>query len=145
MKKFAVVLTLLVMAALTPAEQAENPANSILVSGRAVVFFEPSWDEYMALPETGKDAINAELYDFAHSRFQVLSYLEENGIQAISTSSRIIQIRMARDEVITYLRTDFDHDFGLIMTDGQNEPKVFLGAAGASELKSMFEEYFGLE
>jgi hypothetical protein len=45
----------------------------------------------------------------------------------------------------TPLRSDFDHDFGLIMTDGQNEPKVLPGAAGASELKSMFEEYFGVQ
>jgi len=36
------------------------------------------------------------------------------------------------------------HAFGLIMTDGQKEPKVFLGAATTSQLKSMFEEYFGL-
>jgi hypothetical protein len=30
------------------------------------------------------------------------------------------------------------------MTDGLKEPKVFLGAAAASDLRSMFEEYFGL-
>jgi len=30
------------------------------------------------------------------------------------------------------------------MTDGQKEPKVFLGAATTSQLKSMFEKYVDL-
>ena len=30
------------------------------------------------------------------------------------------------------------------MTDGMNEPEVFLGAATESELIRMFEVYFGL-
>jgi len=133
------------MAASVLAEQSGSIANSVYISGRAVVFFGPSWDEYVALPEKDKYAIGAELYDFAHSRLQMLSYLEANGIQGISTASQNIQIQIAPNEVIHYLRSDFDHAFGLILTDGQNEPKVFLGAANESELKSMFAEYFGLQ
>ena len=145
MKKFAIVFILLFMAASVAAGQAGKAANSISISGRAVVFFAPSWDEYVALPEKDKDAIDEELYDFAHSQIQVLSYLEANGIQAVSTASQNIQIQIAPNEVIYYFRSDFDHPFGLIMTDGLNEPKIFLGAAKESELKSMFAEFFSLQ
>ena len=145
MKKFATVFILLLMAASVTAEQGGKDAKSIYVSGRAVVFFAPSWDEYVALPEKDKDAIDEELYDFAHSQLRVLSYLEANGIQGISTASQNIQIQIAPNEVIYYLRSDFDYPFGLIMTDGQNEPKIFMGAASESELKSMFAEFFSLQ
>jgi hypothetical protein len=144
MKKFATVLILLFMAASVLAEQGGKVAKSIYISGRAVVFFAPSWDEYVALPEKDKHAIDQELYDFAHSQRQVLSYLDANGIQGISTASQNIQIQIAPNEVIYYFRSDFDYPFGLILTDGQNEPKVFLGAANESELKSMFAEFFSL-
>jgi len=144
MKRFAILLILLFMATAVLAKSGGSIANTIFISGKAVVFFGPSWDEYVALPEKYKDAIDEELYDFTHYRLQVLSYLEANEIQGISTTSEDIQIQIDPNEVIHYVRSDFDHAFGLIMTDGQKEPKVFLGAATASQLKSMFEKYFGL-
>jgi hypothetical protein len=144
MKRFAIVFILLFMAAAVLARQSVSAADTIDIRGKAVVFFGPSWDEYVALPEKDKDAIDQELYDFAHYRLQVLSYLQENGIQAINTTSKNIRIQIDPNEVIYYARSDFDHVFGLIMTDGQSEPKVFLGAATTPQLKSMFEEYFGL-
>lgn len=145
MKKFAAILILLILSAPVLAGEDGSVANSIYVSGRAVVFFGPSWDEYVALSDKDKAAIDAELYDFAHSRLQVLTYLEDNGIQGISTASQNIQVQIAPNEVIYYIRSDFDYAFGLIMTDGQNEPRVFLGAASESELKSMFAEFFSLQ
>lgn len=144
MKKFAIVLIILFLAAPVLAESGASNANSIYISGRAVVFFVLSWDEYVALPEKDKDAIDQELYDFVHYRIAVLPYLKANEIQGVSTSKKNIRIQIDPNEVIYYARSDFDHLFGLIMTDGRKEPKVFAGAATASQLKSMFEEYFGL-
>lgn len=131
------------MAASVLAEQGTRIANTVYISGRAVVFFGPSWEQYVALPEKAKDAIDQELYDFVHNRLEVLPYLEANGIQGISTASENIRIQIEPNEVIYYARGDFDHVFGLIMTDGRKEPQVFLGTATTSQLKSMFEKYFG--
>ena len=145
MKKIATVLILLLLTASVAAAQSGNAADAVYVSGKAVVFFGPTWDEYVSLSEKDKAAINSELYDFAHYRLQVLEYLEANGIQPVSTARQNIQIQIEPNEVIHYFRRDFDHVVGLILTDGLKEPKVFMGAATASELKSMFEEYFGLQ
>jgi hypothetical protein len=81
--------------------------HTIDISGKAVVFFEPSWDEYIGLSEEDEDAIDAELYDFAHNRLEVLSYPEENGIREINSASENIQIQIDPDGVITYLRYFF--------------------------------------
>jgi len=145
MKNFAAVLMLLLMTAPVSAEQGENNENNFAISGRAVVFFGPAWDEYVALTDQDKDAIDEELYDFAHNRSVVRPYLEANGIRESFTSSENIRIQIDSGEIITYFRSELNHTFGLIMTDGQNEPKVFLGAATPSELKSMFQAYFGLQ
>ncbi len=119
--------------------------NTLVVGGKAVVFFGPAETEYLSMTDKEKDAIDEELYDFLHYRNKVLPFLEANDIQEFLTALPKIQIQLSGSESITYIRSDFDHRFGLIMTDGMNEPEVFLGAATNSELISMFEAYFGLQ
>jgi len=118
--------------------------DTLVVGGKAVVFFGLPTTEYQAMTDKEKDAIDEELYDFLHYRIKVLPFLESNDIPEFLTALPKIQIQLSGSESITFIRNDFDHRFGLIMTDGMNEPEVFLGAATGSELIRMFEEYFGL-
>jgi len=119
--------------------------DTLVVGGKAVVFFGPAETEYLSMTDQEKDAIDEELYDFLHYRNKVLSFLEANDIQEFLTALPKIQIKLSGSENITYIRSDFDRRFGLIMTDGMNEPEVFLGAATNSELIRMFENYFSLQ
>jgi hypothetical protein len=132
------------MAAPLWAEQAAAE-DILVVGGKAVVFFGLPTTEYQAMTDKEKDAIDEELYDFLHSRIKVLSFLESNDIREFLTALPKIQIQLTGSESVTYIRRDFDPPFGLIMTDGINEPGIFLGAATQSELISMFKEYFGLQ
>ena len=118
--------------------------DTLVVGGKAVVFFGLPTTEYQAMTDKEKDAIDEELYDFLHYRIKVLPFLESNDIPEFLTALPKIQIQLSGSESITFIRNDFDHRFGLIMTDGMNEPEVFLGAATEPELISMFEVYFGL-
>jgi len=118
--------------------------DTLVVGGKAVVFFGLPTTEYQAMTDKEKDAIDEELYDFLHYRIKVLPFLESNDIPEFLTALPKIQIQLSGSESITFIRNDFDHRFGLIMTDGMNEPEVFLGAATESELIRMFEVYFGL-
>ena len=118
--------------------------DTLVVAGKAVVFFGLPTTEYQAMTDKEKDAIDEELYDFLHYRIKVLAFLKSNDIPEFLTALPKIQIQLSGSESITFVRGDFDHIFGLIMTDGMNEPEVFLGAATESELIRMFEEYFGL-
>ena len=118
--------------------------DTLVVGGKAVVFFGLPTTEYQAMTDKEKDAIDEELYDFLHYRIKVLPFLESNDIPEFLTALPKIQIQLSGSESITFIRSDFDHRFGLIMTDGMNEPEVFLGAATKSDLISLFEEYFGL-
>ena len=143
MKILYTFLILVLMAAPVGAQQAAVE-DTLVVSGRAVVFFGPSDTEYMAMTDNEKNAIDEELYDFLHYRIKALPFLESNDLQEFLTALPKIQIQLSGAESITFVRGDFDHLFGLIMTDGMNEPEVFLGAATKSELIRMFEEYFDL-
>lgn len=144
MKILYAIFVLVLMAAPVGAQQAAVE-DTLVVAGKAVVFFGPSDTEYMAMTDKEKNAIDEELYDFMHYRIKALPFLKSNDIQEFLTALPKIQIQLSGAESITYMRRDFDHLFGLIMTNGMNEPVVFLGAATKSELIRMFEEYFDLQ
>jgi hypothetical protein len=116
----------------------------LTVSGKAVVFFGPSQAEYLSMTDPEKDAIDEALYDFYHYRGKVLTFLKLNDIQEFSTAKRKIQIQTRGTADIIYYRKNFDHFVGLIMTDGERAPEVFLGPATDADLIMMFEDYFGL-
>jgi len=136
------IFLIVLMAAPVSAGQAVVE-DTLVVGGKAVVFFGPAETEYLSMTDKEKDAIDEDLYDFLHYRNKVLSFLEANDIPEFLTALPKIQIQRTGSESITYMRRDFGRPFGLIMTDGMNEPEVFLGAATNSELISMFEKYFG--
>ena len=144
MKIIRAVFIFVILAAPVGAEQGAAE-NTLVVSGKAVVFFGPSNTEYLAMTDQEKDAIDEELYDFMHYRNKVLSFLKSNEIQEFLTALPQIQIQRSGAGSMTFTRREFDHFVGLIMTDGMNAPEVFLGAATNSELIRMFEEYFRLQ
>ena len=144
MKILYTIFTIVIMAAPVWTKQAVAE-DTLVVGGKAVVFFGLPTTEYQAMTDKEKDAIDEELYDFMHYRNKVLPFLASNDIQEYLTALPKIQIQRTGSESITYNRREFDHLFGLIMTDGVREPEVFLGAATKSELISMFEAYFGLQ
>ena len=138
------IFLLVLMVAPVGAQQAALE-ETLVVAGEAVVFFRLSNTEYLAMTGEEKDTIDEEFYEFLHHRIKALPFLESNDIQEFLTVLPKIQIQLSGAESITYMRSDFDHLFGLIMTDGVNEPVVFPGAATRSELIGMFAEYFGLQ
>ena len=139
--------TLFIFVMLTAPVWAQQGAveDTLVVGGKAVVFFGPSNTEYLAMTDGEKDAIDEELYDFLHYRMKALPYLKANDIQEFLTASPKIEIQLAGAHSIIFTRREFDHLFGFIMTDGRNEPQVFLGAATKSELIRMFEVFFNLQ
>lgn len=141
MRPLTTLFILVLLAAPVGAQQA-TVEDTLVVSGKAVVFFGPSNTEYLAMTHEEKDAIDEELYDFLHYRTKALPYLTSNEIQEFLTARPKIEIQLAGAHSIIFTRREFDHLFGLIMTDGRNQPEVFLGAATQSELIRMFEAFF---
>ena len=138
------ILALLIIAVPVFAGQTGVPEDTLNVSGKAIVFFVPAWAEYVSMSDKEKDKIDQMLYDFYHYRGKVLPFLELHNIQEFSTAHPKIQIQFDDNRRITYFRSGFDRVVGLIMTDGQHEPKIFLGAATDSNIIDMCYEYFDL-
>ena len=143
MRPLTALFIIVLLAAPVRAQQAAVE-DTLVVSGKAVVFFGPSNTEYLAMTHEEKDAIDEELYDFMHYRTKALPYLKSNEIQEFLTARPKIEIQLDEAHSIIFTRRDFDHLFGLIMTDGKKQPEVFLGAATRSALIQMFEAYFNL-
>jgi len=137
-------LILLIAALPVFSAQAANAEDTLIVSGKAVVFFGPSQVKYLAMSDEQKHAIDEELYDFYHNRGEVSPYLATNDIQEISTARLEIQVQLEDNQSITYYRQDFDRVVGLILTDGRQEPLILLGAIAVPDLKAQFEDYFGI-
>jgi hypothetical protein len=144
MKSICAAAILLIMATPVFSAQDAYAEDTLVVSGKAVVFFGPSKSEYLAMTHEQKDAIDEELYEFYHSRGKVQALLASNAIQEFSTARDRIQVRLEDSQNHTFLRRDFDSVVGLILTDGRQEPVVLLGAASVPDLITQFEEYFGL-
>ena len=144
MRIVTVILVLLIMGVPAFAGQTETHEDAFRVSGKAVVFFGPSSAEYLSMSDKEKDKIDQLLYDFYHHRGRVLPFLELNAIEGSSTDRAKILIELDDNKSIIYDRKDLGQVVGLIMTDGHQEPKVFLGAPTDSQIIDMCYKYFDL-
>ena len=145
MRVFTAITILLLCCLYFPAAQGGVANDTLYVSGKAVVFFGPTQAEYDSLSEEEKAEMNEVLSDFYYYREQVIPFLKSNQIQEFLTASPRIQVKLSGSEHRTFARRNFNVNVGLIMADGTQEPKVFLGVATDVDLIPMFKDYFGLE
>ena len=139
----AVPLLLLVLnIPFTQTALAEDPFD---VSGRAVVFFGPTQDEYDALSEREQEDMNEILSDFYFYQNNVVPFLEANGIEDFHTANPVIRVVLSEEESRTFQRRQFEHDVGLIMIDGAREPVVSFGVSTDVDWIPMFKAYFNIE
>jgi hypothetical protein len=144
MRIITVLLTFLIMTVPAFAGQTDTHEDALRVSGKAVVFFGPSQAEYLSMSDKEKHKVDQLLYDFYHHRGRVLPFLELYAIEGPSSAHSQIRIELDDNKTITYHRKDLGQVVGLIMTDGHQEPKLFLGAPTDSQIIDMCYEYFGL-
>lgn len=125
--------------------QAAWAEDSFDVSGRAVVFFTPTQDEYDALSEREQEDMNEILSDFYFYQNNVVPFLETNGIEDFHTANPVIRVVLSGQESRIFRRGQFEHDVGLIMIDGPREPVVSVGVSTDVDWIPMFKAYFNLE
>ena len=119
--------------------------DSFDISGRAVVFFEPTQDEYDALSEHEQEDMNEILSDFYFYQHNVVPFLEANGIEDFHTANPLIRVVLSEDETRIFQREQFEHDIGLIMIYGEREPVVSLGVSTDVTWIRMFKAYFDIK
>ena len=125
--------------------QAAWAEDSFDVSGRAVVFFAPTQDEYDALSEREQEDMNEILSDFYVYQNNVVPFLEANGIKDFHTANPVIRVVLSEEESRIFRRRQIEHDVGLIMIDGAREPVVSLGVSTDVDWIPMFKAYFDIE
>lgn len=144
MRIVSAILALLIVAAPAFAGQTETHEDALRVSGKAGVFFGPSQTEYLSMSDKNKDEMDELLHDFHHNRQKVLPFIELYAIKGLSIARSEILIELDDNKSVIYHRKDFGQVVGLIITDGHQEPKIFLGAPTDSEIIAKCYEYFDL-
>ncbi len=109
-----------------------------IVQGKGVYFFGPSQAEMDSADEKNAEALD----DFTYYTNRAGPYLNEHHLKADYISNRIIEIKFSN----TMMRVYRDSvDFGTILTDGINRPKVLEYVLTDDELKQEIRTYFKLK
>ena len=115
------------------------------VSGRAVVFFGPTQEEYDAWGGQDQEEMNEVLSDFDFYQSKVVPFLEANDIEDFHTTNRVIRVVLSEEESRIYRRRQFEHEVGFIMIDGAREPVVSLGVDTEVTWIPIFKVYFNIK
>ena len=116
-----------------------TPQNNTSKDDSAVYFFGPSNAELDTLNENYLDAID----DFNYYTNGVVPFIEQNNIQIEYLSDRNIVIKYGIDSSITVNRDSIN--FGTILYDGENKPKILKYVLTDDELKEEIKAYFKLK
>jgi hypothetical protein len=101
-----------------------------------ICFFGPSLDEVDSLKEETAEAIN----DFSYYANKIVPFLRMNGIRTRYVSDRRIELQYDSLKTIVVCRDSVD--FGTILMDGKNPPKVLKYVLTDIELKEEIETYY---
>lgn len=115
-----------------------NPQNKRMAKEKAVYFFGPSEIEMDTIKEDEADAID----DFYYYTSLVVPYINLNQIKTEYISARNLEIPY---DSLMYLVVHRDSvDFGTILTDGVNPPKILEYVLTDDELKREIRKFFNL-
>lgn len=124
-----------------------NISNDVelITSDKAVIYFTLSKSEYEQINEEIRWQTDEVLSDFYFYKNKVSDYLKNNNIEQILTVKKQVIIQNKDIKNLTYNKSDFDHVVGIIMVNGQKDPKVFLGVGTDTDLIEMFKAYFEIQ
>lgn len=134
----------LLLTVVTPIEilAKENKSDIAKVSGKAVVFFGPSQNEYELAPPDEKHVLDELLSDFFIYSNKLRAYLKEHEIDSGMTSSRTIEIKLNNGRKVLFKRKKLDSEVGYIMTDGIQKPKVIPAPGTDDDELPAIKEFF---
>lgn len=115
----------------------------LAVEGKAVVFFAPSFQEMQGFSEQKQRNTEKSAADLRFYRDQVRGFLLANAIENIWTTSPTFSIPHPQ-QTFTLARNNFSHAVGVVLTDGEQIPKVFAGVSTYIELVLRIRRYFRL-
>jgi hypothetical protein len=126
---------------------AKSPANppALVVTGPRVVFFGPEQTERDSIIHVEGIDAGQVFDDFDYYSGKVGSYLKRRGVGVIITTSPVIVVQFG-DKLVRAIERKKLQDFvGIILTDGVQEPRLYLGVSSDEELVSECAQFFKLK
>jgi hypothetical protein len=116
--------------------------DTMKVSGKAVVFFSISQQEYDSIPKDDDSGLDEVLSDFNFYAGEVADTLRSLGFETMITGNRFVQLKLDNGESRTFDRfNNTEHIVGYILTDGVKEPLVEYGVSTDLDIISSFDAF----
>ena len=127
---------------LAPFCHAQEERSPIVVTGPIVVFFGPTKSEGDSITQSeGLDIANMlDDFDLASGRTSV--YLSRKKIPYRFTTSPTMYVKLSSGKVRRFDRKAIPDLVGMILSDGQQEPRLVSGSAGEQALVSQINDFF---
>ena len=116
--------------------------ESIIITGKAVVFFGPTQAEYDVLSEDADSEIDEILFDFYYYVENLITSLDEADLQYFVIDHAEIQIELMDGSRVTLDKSEFGSEVGMILTDGERVPTVVIRLGTDVDMWFIIEEFF---
>jgi len=143
MGALALMATLL-LSAIRPLQSGPTE-QPLVVTGPKVIFFHPTKTEVDSVIRNGGLEITDILddYDFASGR--AAYYLSMITIGVEFTESRVILVKLSRNRVRRIDRNHLTDPVGMVLTDGEQEPRLIAGPRDDAQLISEINSFFHID
>jgi hypothetical protein len=141
------VLLLIALFPFAATQLTKSPANppALVVTGARVIFFGPTQTERDSIIHVEGIDAGQVFDDFDYYSGKVGSYLKRRGVGVIITTSPVIVVQFG-DKLVRAIERKKLQDFvGIILTDGVQEPRLYLGVSSDEELVSECAQFFKLK
>jgi hypothetical protein len=139
---FPLTTILMLQAQITPGQPGEAPLQ---VSGPRIVFFSPTRAERDSIVQAEGLEIDDYLDDFQLSSGKAAVYAGAYKIPVDFTTSQIILVKIGKNTVRRVDRKTVPGLMGMLLTDGNQEPKIYPGVIAWQELIPEINDFFQIK
>jgi hypothetical protein len=139
---FSVLLIVFALTFLTTQLNAAD--DSIIVSGKSVIFFAPSQAEYDVLSKDSESEIDEILSDFYYYIENLIPSLDGAGLEYYILDHDKIQIELTDGRKVSLKKTELGNEVGMILTNGKKDPKVVIRLGTDFDMWLIIKEFFCL-
>ena len=131
--------TILFLCLVSTSGAAAQYLSTRIITGEGVYIFGPSLAEADNVSVDQVEALN----DFTYYSGRIASFVRARGLTCEYVSARTIKIRFASKRFFTVYRDSVE--FGTILADGRNKPRLYKYVVTDDELAKECKEYFNLK
>jgi hypothetical protein len=140
------ILSFLILFMSPPFSRQETvESQTLIISGPKVIFFTPTKAEVDSVMQLEGAEIADVVDEYNYAAGKAAYYLSIVKIPAVFTTSQIVVFKLARNRVLRFDRRKISDPVGMILSDGDQEPRLIAGPREDSQLVSEINRFFHIQ